>query len=313
MENDQRGRTLSLRLTNWGPWLALALPPLLWAGNFIVGRAFRTDLPPATLAFVRHFVALICLLPFAFSPMRRQASAYWRVRWKVIGTAVTGMAGFNLLVYLGLHSTTASNALLLNSMIPVLISVVGAIFYRQALAHTQKAGLIISCVGVLVIILHGEPQRLVSLQFSGGDLTVFLGMVCFSFYSLWLRKLPKDLDPVGLLGWQLIVAALVLFPGFGWEYATGHHVRLTQGALLGIGYVAIATSLVATFVYMAGVARIGPARAGLFIHLIPVYGAILSTLFLGETIHLYHLVGMAVIVAGLAFSNARARGKLVAT
>jgi drug/metabolite transporter (DMT)-like permease len=286
-----------------GTWLLLCVPPLLWAGNFIVGRALRSDVPPAMLDLCRHLVAFLCLLPFSAKPMLHGAKEYWGVRWRIVGTAVTGMAAFNLLIYVGLHSTTASNALLLNSMIPVLIAVIGAVAYRQKLGMVQVAGLGISCFGVVVIIMQGQLTRLLSLQFSGGDLIVFLGMVSFAVYSLWLKKFPRDLNPVGLLGWQLAVAVLVLTPFCAREYMSGAHVHWTGSSLAGMGYVALGASLLATFTYMIGVSRVGPARAGLFIHLIPVYGAILSTVLLGESIRVYHFVGMAVIVAGLVCSS----------
>jgi drug/metabolite transporter (DMT)-like permease len=291
-----------------GPWVLLALPPLLWAGNFVVGRALRTNVPPMTLAFVRHLIALICLSPFAWRAIRRDAQRFWHLRWQLVRTALTGLAGFNLFVYAGLHSTTASNALLLNSIIPVLIVLLGGLIYRQRFTGNQVAGMALSCAGVLIIILHGEVSRLIALQFSAGDGIVFLGMVCFALYSLWLRALPHDLNPAGLLGAQLLIAVLVLFPCFVWEYNMGHRAAWTPSSVLGISYVALVASLLATFLYMSGVTRVGPSGAGLFIHLIPVYGALLSSLFLGETIHVYHLAGLTVILTGLICSNLRLTG-----
>jgi len=288
-----------------GPWLILVLPPLLWAGNFVVGRGIRMEVPPMTLAFVRHLIALICLLPFAWQAMSRDAKRYWTLRWKLVRTAGTGLAGFNVLVYAGLQSTTASNALLLNSMIPVLIVLLGGLLYRQRLTGKQALGMTLSCVGVIVIIVHGEVSRLIALEFSSGDALVFIGMVCFAFYSLWLRTLPTDLSPIGLLCVQLAVAVLLLLPCILWEYATGHRTVWMPSSLLGVLYVALVASLMATFLYMASVSCVGAARAGLFIHLIPVYGAVLSTLLLGEALHGYHLVGLVVILAGLFLSNRR--------
>src|SRR5215470_10783590 len=100
-------------------WFVLVLPPLLWAGNFVVGRAARDDVPPMMLAFARHLVALAFLLPFGWAAMRRDVQRYWACRWQLVRISVAGMVAFNLLVYLGLHDTTASNAQLMNSTIPV--------------------------------------------------------------------------------------------------------------------------------------------------------------------------------------------------
>lgn len=157
-------------------------------------------------------------------------------------------------------------------------------------------------------------SRNVALQFSRGDLVVFLGMMCFALYSLLLRRWPAGMDRIGALAVQLGVATIVLFPLSAWEYGSGLRPSLTGASVAGVLYVALAASLLATFLYMQGVARVGPARAGLFIHLIPVYGAVLSALLLGEAIHPYHVAGLAVILAGIACSSrgTGARSVLVA-
>jgi drug/metabolite transporter (DMT)-like permease len=147
-------------------WFVLILPPLFWAGNFAVGRAARDDVPPVMLAFARHFVALAFLLPFGWAAMRRDVKRYWECRWQLVRLSLAGMVAFNLLVYFGLHSTTASNAQLMNSTIPVLIVLLSAVFFRQRLSVAQVFGLVLSCAGVLTIVLHGDFARLVALQFS---------------------------------------------------------------------------------------------------------------------------------------------------
>jgi drug/metabolite transporter (DMT)-like permease len=284
-------------------WLVLILPPLFWAGNFVVGRAARGDVPPMMLAFARHFVALVFLLPFGWLAMHRDMKRYWEYRWQIARISLVGMVVFNLLVYFGLHSTTASNAQLMNSTIPVLIVSLSAAFLRQRLSVAQIFGLFLSCAGVLTIILHGDFARLVTLQFSHGDLIVFAAMMSFALFSVWLRSFPADMDRLGLLGAQLAVAVVGLFPFLVWEYISGARVTWNIAALTAMLYVGIAASLLANLLYMFGVARVGPARAGMFIHLVPLYGAIMSTALLGESLHVYHAFGMAAIMAGLAYSN----------
>src|SRR5437868_4030852 len=128
-------------------------------------------------------------------------------------------------------------------------------------------------------------------------------MISFALYSLWLRKMPAGLHPLGVLTTQLLIAALALLPFMLWEYGTGNRATWNYSSLSGVLYVALVPSLLATFIYMVGVARVGAARAALFIHLIPIYGAVLATLFLGEALHAYHFAGLGIILAGLAFSN----------
>jgi drug/metabolite transporter (DMT)-like permease len=295
-----RGRQISAQLLGW---LVLVLPPLLWAGNFVVGRAASDEVPPIMLAFARHFIALLFLLPFGWFAMKRDMRRYWDLRWQLLRVSLAGMVAFNLLVYIGLHSTTASNAQLMNSAIPVLIVLFGAVFLRQRLSAMQIVGLLLSCVGVLTIILHGDFSRLVALQFSHGDLIVFSAMVSFALFSVWLRSFPADMNRLGLLGAQFVVAVVVLIPFVLWEYVSGVRATWSPAALAAMFYVGLAPSLLANLLYMFGIARVGAARAGLFIHLVPLYGAIMSIAFLGESVHIYHAIGMVAIIAGLACSG----------
>lgn len=284
-------------------YIVLLLPPLLWAGNFIVGRAARGDIPPMMLAFARHFVALAFLLPFGWAAMGRELKRYWTCRWLLVRVSLAGMVAFNLMIYWGLHNTTASNAQLMNSAIPVLIVLIGAVSINQRLTLAQLSGLFLSCAGVLTIILHGDLRRLVGLQFSQGDLIVFGGMVSFALFSTWLHAFPTDMSCVGLLGAQLTVAVVALFPFLVLEYIAGARATWSMSAFAAMLYVGLAASLLANLLYMFGIARVGPTRAGMFIHLVPMYGAILSVTLLGENLHIYHAVGMLAILAGLAWSN----------
>jgi drug/metabolite transporter (DMT)-like permease len=284
-------------------WALLAVPPLLWAGNFVAGRAVRADVPPMTLAFARHLLAFLVLLPFAWRHLRADARTLWRSRGVVVRTAVAGMAGFNLLVYAALHTTTATNVLLLNATIPVLIVLFGAMLGRGAPTRHQVAGMLLSCAGVLLIIGHGDPARIAQLRFARGDLLAFAAMGGFALYSLWLRDLPAGVRAPSVLAAQLGVAAAGLLPFAGWEWMRGLQPHVDAASVAAVLYLALGAALVAPLLYMAGVARVGAARAGVFLHLIPVYGALLAAGLLDEALHAYHAVGIAVIAAGLLTSN----------
>lgn len=286
-------------------WALLAVPPLLWAGNFVAGRAVRADVPPMTLAFARHLLAFLVLLPFAWRSLRADADTLWRHRGVIARTALAGMACFNLLVYAALHTTTATNVLLLNATIPVLIVLFGAMLGRGAPTRHQAAGMLLSCAGVLLIIGHGDPARIAQLRFARGDLLAFAAMGGFALYSLWLRDLPAGVGRVAVLAAQLGVAAAGLLPFAAWEWAAGSRPHAGAAGVAAVLYLALGAALLAPLLYMAGVARVGAARAGVFLHLIPVYGALLAAGLLGEALHAYHAVGIAVIAAGLLVSNRR--------
>jgi drug/metabolite transporter (DMT)-like permease len=287
------------------PWFALVLPPLLWAGNYIVGRAMRGAMPPMTLSLGRWMIAIVCLLPFAVGAIRRDGRRYWAHRYLVLGTSATGVAAFNSLVYMGLHTTTASNAMLLNSLSPLLIVLFGALFYRQRLNLGQKVGLALSFAGVMTLELQGQWSQWQHVAFVPGDAFVLAAVTCFAFYTLWLRQLPPDLDRLGLMTTQIIVALVLLLPFWLAEHASGQRPAWTTVNAAALAYLGIFSSVVAYLLYMRAVQHFGPARAGLSIHLIPVFGVALSSLFLHERLHTWHAVGIAAIAAGLVSSSLR--------
>ncbi|MBD8493671.1 DMT family transporter [Pseudomonas syringae] len=280
-------------------WLLLVLPPLFWAGNFIVGRAVRDSLPPMSLSLWRWVIALALILPFALKHLRKDWPFYTRHPWLLARLSLTGVVGFTCLTYIGLRDTSAANALLLNSCIPVLIALFGALFYRQRLHGMQNAGLLLSCAGVLVIITHGDVQALLKLSFSHGDLIVFCAMVSFAFYTLWSRSVPAEVNRIGLMAAQIAVALLALIPLWWIETSQGAVAHWDADSLMALLYLGVFPSVLGYLLFTLAVARFGAAQAALCIHLIPVFGAVLAVTFLGESLHLYHALGMAGILIGI--------------
>lgn len=287
--------------------LTLALPPLFWAGNFIVARATRAEVPPFALSYGRWLIAGLVLLPFAWRAIGRDWPVYRRHWKRVVALAVPGVMAFNALVYLGLQHTAATNGMLLNSTIPVLILVLGAVFWRQPLALGQIVGLAVSSFGVGVIILHGEWARLVALDVSQGDLIIFAAMVCWAIYTMGLRFFPAEVNRIGFLEVQIGVTLVLLLPFLLWEISSGRSPSWNAQAIGALIYVGLVPSVLAYLLYMRAVAVAGPARAGMAIHLLPVYGAILSSLFLGEELRPYHALGFAAILAGIVLAGRASR------
>lgn len=290
----------------WKLWAVLALPPLFWAGNFIVARYARGDWPPVSLAFGRWVIALIALWPFAWPHLRRDAPLYRRHFWRILGISLPGVVMFNTLIYWGLQTTPATNGMLLNSTIPLLILALGALFWGQRLSLWAIAGLCVSTLGVAVVILQGSMARAVALDFARGDLVIFAAMIAWAFYTIGLKLFPPEVNRIGLLAVQIIVALPILMPFLALELWFGRMPVFTPGALAALAYIGIVPSVLAYLFYTRAVALAGPARAGQFIHLIPVYGAVLSAAFLHEPLHLYHAAGFGLILAGIVLAG---RGK----
>ncbi|MEN2388544.1 DMT family transporter [Comamonas sp. A7-5] len=285
--------------------LALLLPPALWAGNFVVGRAVRDDLTPGTLAFTRHLLALACLVPFCWRNIRTNAERFWQSKYALVRTSLCGMVLFNVLVYFGLRSTEANNAVLFNSAIPLLIGALSLILLRERLTMKQAVGLAISTAGILTIVGRGDLQSLLHLHFSAGDLLVLAGVAAFALHSIWLRDLPAQLNRLSVLCVQVFIATVIMLPLFLFELYYGTPPVWSWPSVSAVAYVAVGSSIVATLLYASMVRTFGANRAGLCIHLIPVFGIAISSVFLGETVRSYHLQGTLLILSGLVICTAK--------
>ncbi|MEN8362418.1 DMT family transporter [Acinetobacter baumannii] len=291
--------SLEKQQSNIPTLLLIVLPPLFWAGNFIIGRAVHNAIPPMTLSLLRWSIAMLCILPFAWKPICRDYRLYIKYKWLIIRLSLFGVVAFNSLVYVGLHETSASNALLLNSFIPVLIALFGVLFYKEKLARQQTLGLLLSFIGVLVIVFHGDWNNVIAFSFSFGDMIVFIAMISFAFYTLWLRAVPQNIDRIGLMAIQIATAFIFLIPLWLFEQSQNPIIHWTPLNLLSLVYLGVFPSILAYVLYNLGVAKFGAARAGLCIHLIPVFGVVLAVLFLNESIHLYHVIGLFSILFGI--------------
>jgi len=281
----------------------LLLPPLLWAGNFITGRAISAAVPPVTLSLIRWSIAALCLLPFALKPFLSDRRHYLTYRGYILGTAVTGVAAFNLLVYWGLHTTTATNGIILNSFIPFLVAIFGYLFYRQQLPNNQLLGLLVSLAGVLTVVSHGDWQVLLTLAFAPGDIIIFLAMICWALFTLWLKQIPASIDRTGLMLCQVLIALVLLLPLYVWESQTTQaHLEHTQ-TLWALLYIGIFPSVIAFLAYAKAVTLVGSVRASVFIHAMPIFGSLLSSLLLKEPFHGYQLMGMLTIFSGIWLAN----------
>lgn len=255
------------------------------------------------MAFWRWFGALIILLPFVIGPMRREWPTI-RAAWLILALfGILGVGAFNALTYTGLKYTTATNGVLLNSVIPVLIIAINVIFLREPIGLRQLTGVLISLVGVVTIVTRGDLDALVHLRLNPGDLLVLTAMVGWAIYTVALRWRPRNLSSRAFTGTIIVIGVMFLIPVFAWDYGAGARTNWGPHTYAAVAYFAIFPSVLAYFFWNAGVARIGAERAGMFLHLMPVFGAALSWLALGEALFWYHYAGAALIFAGLAVAS----------
>lgn len=286
------------------PYLLLTLANLLWAGNWIVSRAFRGELPPVALSFWRWAVAVLCLLPLALPHLRRdwpQLRAAWP--WLLLFGAL-GTGGYNVLVYGGLQYTTAINGTLLNSFVPIMIVLIAWLMLGKRLHAREAAGILVSFIGVVGIVARGELQHLRELALNVGDLWILASVLAWSAYTLLLSKRPP-VHPLSFLTAISVTGLFFLFPFYLWEMAQGRHIIATPGSIAGIVYTGVGPAFLGYILWNRGVAEVGPARAGLFMHLVPAFGIVLSMIFLGEKPALYHAAGIGLIFAGIWLNTRR--------
>jgi len=286
------------------PYLLLTLATLLWAGNFVLGRAVSGEVPPVGLAFWRWFGGALIIAPFALPHLRRDWAAV-RASWPIVLTlGLLGIAVFNTLIYVGLGRTTAINALLLQSIQPLVIIIFSFLIFRDTVGPRQLLAVAISLIGVVVIIARGELGVLATLAFNSGDVLVFIALICYAAYTALLRLRPR-VHPLSFLLVIFTVGFALLFPLYVWEGLAGRPMRLTPVTLGAVAYVALFPAIVAYLCFNRGVELLGANRAGHFFHLQPAFGVILAMLFLGERFQPYHAAGITLIAAGILLATLR--------
>ena len=308
MTNDAR-KSASTRIRGLilSPFIGLSAAALFWSGNFIVGRLLRDSISPISLNFWRWTIALVILLPFTYRLLirhRRLILRYWRL---IAALGLTGLASFHTCVYLALTTTTAVNALLLISLAPLLILLLSWLMLGEEMSRLQLAGIAVSFVGAVTLIAHGSLAALLALHFGTGDLWILLAVVLWATYCLLLKRRPKALPQLALLCASNIAAVLMMLPIYLVMLSSEKHFVLDQTVAWGILYIALFASVIAFLLWNDGVAKIGASKAGAFIYLMPVFGAILAFIFLDEKIALYQLGGGALIFLGIAVMNWKRR------
>lgn len=290
----------------WLPYLLLVLTVLFWSGNFVLGRGIRDMIPPVSLNFWRWVGALVILMPFALPRILRQKELVGR-HWKLLAMlSIPSITIFNTFIYSALRSTTTTNTVLVNAMVPVFIVLFLWFVFKEPVKIRTALGVLVSTVGLFFIISRGQVTALSRLTVSGGDLWTLGAGLSWAFYSVMLRRRPPHMDPLVFL--TVLVAFGIVFsvPAYLWELSRHGGFRLTAASLGSIAYVCLFPSVLAYIFWNSGVARVGADRAGIFFHLMPVFSIVLAALFLDEKLRSYHLVGMILIFCGIALTTTSA-------
>jgi drug/metabolite transporter (DMT)-like permease len=286
------------------PYLLLLIAAASFGGNWVAARVVNFEVAPFALSFWRWAIAAAILLPFAAAQLREDAPLIRRHFSKLFVFGAVGAGGFTLLGYWGVSSTTAVNATLLNSSLPLFVVPLSWLLLGLTVSGRQVAGLAFSLAGVVMIVSGGTLQTLARLALNPGDFLILAGAFLWAVYTVALKWRPP-LRALSFLFTTVVAAATVSLPFYLWEMGMGRMMTVTPTAVVTIGYLAIFPSIVAYICWNQAVAELGPNVAGFFNPVIPVFGILFAVIILGEPLRAYHIAGFALVLTGVVLTSRR--------
>ena len=284
--------------------ILLIAASFFWSGNFFSGKiAFLSDLTPFKLSFFRWILALLILLPFTYAQIIKDLEYYKKNILLMTVISILGVTIFNSFTYISLQTTLVINSTLMASVAPVMMIGFSWLIFRTKTTTLQFTGIILSLLGAFAIILKGSLNNLYNLYFTAGDLWMLGAVVSWCLYSVLLKKIDSKTSQLANLEVMIIIGVIFIIPFYIFESFNTSYLPSTGLDLAIIGYVAVFASIVAFFSWNKGVSIIGPNRASLFLHLIPVFSAIWAVSFLNEKFAFFHVIGVLFILSGIILSN----------
>ena len=284
------------------PWLLLALTALIWAGHSLVGRLAVGQIAPMTLTLLRWIFALGPILFTARRHIREDFTAM-RPRWLFVGAmGALGYTAFNAIFYFAAHHTSALNISIIQGAVPALVLIGASVVFGERASALQMLGAVLTMAGVVVIASQGDPRQLASLGLNLGVLLMLVASVLYAGYTVGLRARPA-VSGLGFLAAMAIAAMLTSIPLFVIEVAHGDFIWPTAKGYMLLIYAALGPAFIAQLFYLRGVQLIGPGRAGVFVNLVPVFGAIMAVALLGEPFAGFQVLALALVVGGIVVAQ----------
>ena len=285
-------------------YILLVLTTLFWSGNFIVGKAASTyDIPPFSLNFYRWLFAGLILLPFTFKEILKKKNYIFNNIGFFIILGITSITIFNSTVYYSLYYMQVISGVLMISTIPVWIMFISSMLGIEKTNKFQVFGVILSLLGVLFIITKSDLNVIKNLAFNRGDLIMAIGMFAWALYSALLKKKKYEISQISLLEVVIITGLIFLIPVYFLEMNFGNQIVIGKPFILTLTYVVLFPGLASFFFWIKGISIIGANRAGVFLHLMPVFGSIMAIILFDEKFMYYHLLGAIFIIGGITLSN----------
>jgi drug/metabolite transporter (DMT)-like permease len=289
---------------NFKAYLMLTLCAFFWSGNFIVGKfATLYEVPPLTLNFFRWLIVWIILIPFTIKDILTNIKIIKEKFYSILLMSITSISIFNSVVYYSLNFTQVLNGALMISTIPVLIIFISFIFRVEKINLNQVLGLILSIAGVVIIITQLEFLRLIHLDLNKGDLWLLVAMLSWAIYSTMLKTHKTGLNYLTFISVIVTLGLIFLFPQFLFEFNNQELIKFNFAFILIISYVVLFAGLGAYIFWNKAVLIVGPSRAGIFLHLMPVFSSFMAIFLLNEKFMNFHIFGAIAIVLGIYLSS----------
>ena len=289
---------------NYLAYTLLILATLFWSGNFIVGKfATLFQVPPLTLNFFRWVVVWLILMPFTFNEIIKKID-HVKENWILISIlGILTISTFNSVVYFSLNYTQVINAVLMLAAIPAAVMVLSSLFKIEKTNFFQLLGLFLSIIGILVIISKADIQRILSLSFNKGDLSMLICIFSWSLYSTLLKKKKLPFSQFTLIQLMATVGLIFLIPQYYYEHSVGLELNPSKGFYIILLYVVLFPAIAAYYCWQKAIQLIGPNRSSMFIQLMPLFSALMAIVIFNEKFQMYHFIGAGFIISALYFSN----------
>ena len=286
-------------------WVLLLLATILFGANGVASRLAVHRITPMSIVFFRWFVVCLVLAIALRESLLRDREVLFQNRWRIFAMGGLGFTGFNILFYLAAYWTTALNITLMQASIPPFVLIFAVLSRKVRVTAMQVIGLLVTLVGVALIATHGELLRIGETQFNPGDILILVASALYAGYTVALRDRPA-VPPLVFFTALAFAALATSIPPTIVEIAMGRFYWPTAEGLGILLFVALGPSLACQIMYMRGIELIGPARAGLFNNLTPIFGALFAVMLLGEEFHLYHAVALALALGGIGLAERKA-------
>jgi len=289
----------------WTAYLGLSLAVFFWAVNTVIAKAVISQIKPMTLSFYRWLFALVIILPFAVSSLRKDSSLIRRSLGFLFILAVPSVAVYSSVLYFGAQYTTATNISLVVAAMPVLTLLFSWIMNKENPDKFQSIGVMISISGLLMIIAKGSLDLLLCLSFNPGDLLIVLSIASWAFYSVLLKRKQIHISPISFLTVLICLGIICILPFYGWEFFVFRGFEVNSVNISIFLYLGIFPSILSYIFWNYGVRTAGASIASIFMYLLPVFTALIASVFLHEKLFSYHFYGGFLILAGLVLSSVK--------